>query len=121
MKAINERGFALVEVGAALPVLILGVAGVFAVVYLCFANAWLKDTAEETALCVAERVPVEKCRREFAGKADVALPFGQFTKLSVKKRGSLIIVQYVFRTAALSLQNKIQLQLPVSKRATGIL
>ncbi len=97
MIKINERGFALVEAGAALPILIIAISGVFAVVYLCVAQAWLNDAAEETALCVAERVTPAICKREFSMKTRAALPVGGFTRLSVEKYGSLIVVQYVLK------------------------
>ena len=119
MAKIKERGFALVEVGAALPVLIVAIGGVFAVVYLCIAQAWLKDAAEEAALCVAEKVSVSVCKREFAQKTHAALPVGAFSRLTIERYNSQIVVKYVYQSLQLNLENELYLSLPVSKRAVG--
>lgn len=117
--AINERGFSLVEVSLALPVLIIAVSGVFLTVYLCIAQAWLKDAGEEAALCVAEKVGLRDCKREFREKTKTVLPVGEFVRLSIEKYESLVIVKYAYQAAQITLENEISLRLPVSKKAVG--
>ncbi len=116
---INSRGFALVEVGIALPILIVALTGVFAVVYLCIAQAWLKDAGEEAALCVAERVALVVCKREFIDKTRTVLPVGEFTRLTIEKYASEIVLKYSYQAVRLTIENEITLRLPVSKRAVG--
>lgn len=116
---INSRGFALVEVGMALPILLIALTGVFTVVYLFIAQAWLKDAGEEAALCVAEMVQPHVCKSEFMSKTQTILPVGRFTRLSVAKNASHILVKYSYQAARLTIENEITLRLPVAKRAVG--
>jgi Flp pilus assembly protein TadG len=117
---INQRGSTLVEVAVSLPLLLLVIAGMFAVIYLCVAQAWLKDSAEEAALCVAEQVSVHECKRELRKKTYAALPVGDYTYLSIRRTETHIVVSYTYSTLEIQLQNEITLKLPVSKRTVGI-
>lgn len=116
---INSRGFALIEVGVALPLLILALTGVFVAVYLCIAQAWLKDASEEAALCAAEQVQPHVCKSEFITKTQTILPIGRFTRLTVAKHASQIVVRYSYQAVRLTIENEITLRLPVAKRAVG--
>lgn len=120
MAPTKERGSTLVEVAISLPLLLLVMSGVFAVIYLCVAQAWLKDSAEEAALCIAEQASVQQCKRELRAKTNAALPIGDYTYLSITKSESRVLVTYSFSTLEIQLQNEIILKLPVSKRTVGI-
>lgn len=120
MKKIDENGFALTEALLALPVLAVAIAGVMMVVYLSVAQAWLKDAGEEAALCVAEKIRVSVCKRELVHKTRTVLPIGAYTRLSIEKSASHVVVKYVFQAAEINLENEIKLRLPVSKSAVGI-
>lgn len=112
---LNNRGFSLVEATAALPVLAIAIAGVLAVTYLCFANSWLKDAAEESALCVAEKVSTSICRHELEQKTSTVLPIGKFSSLKVELRETQVVVDYKYQALDVTLENQILLRLPVSK------
>ena len=116
---INNRGSALAEVAISLPVLTMAVAGVMAATYLCVAHAWLKDAAEEAALCVAEKVSAYNCRQELKRKTSLALPIGNYNRLNISRGINQITVSYDFQSLKTHLRNEIYLQLPVGKRKVG--
>lgn len=120
MAPTNQRGSTLVEVAVSLPLLLMVIAGVSAVIYLCVAQSWLKDSAEEAALCVAERISAQQCKQELRQKTQAALPIGEYAYLSIRKNESHVVVTYSFSTLEIQLQNEITLKLPVSKRTVGI-
>lgn len=120
MARLTERGFGLVETLVAMPALVIALAGVLCAVYLCIAQAWLADAAEEAALCVAEKVLTEQCRREIQNKTSTVLPIGHYSRLSIESYGDQVIVRYTFEALNIDLSNEITLHLPVSKTAVGL-
>lgn len=120
MTPTNQNGFSLVESIVSLPVLISALVCVFAGIYLFIAQAWLKDAAEEAALCVAEKQLASQCKTELEQKTQTALPIGRYSKLSIEKLSNGVLVKYSYQALQLSLENEISLTLPVTKRAIGI-
>ena len=88
-------------------------------VYLCIAQAWLKDAGEEAALCVAEKVQPLICKREFIDKTRSVLPIGELSRLAIEKHSSQIVLKYSFQAVRLTIENEITLRLPVAKRTVG--
>lgn len=116
MALSNQRGTTLVEATLSLPVFILIVGLTFTTVYLCVAQSWLNDSAEEAALCVAEKMSTHFCKAELRKKTEMTLPFGEYKRLSVLHYDSKIVVSYEFRAFNIRLSNENSLQLPIALR-----